>query len=171
MSYKWAIFDLDNCLANDQWRIQYIDWTQSAPDHRYHDYHSLAPFDSPANLDTFRPLARASKIRIAFFTARPAAFRAATGIWLDRNGMRFDALMMRPRGDHRPSMQLKAAHLLSFLKDNSLSPQDDIIGAFDDRQDVVEMYLRQGVGRAAQLSIHDVCAYTPPAGAAPLILL
>ena len=38
---SFIILDLDNCIADDQWRISRINWQHKDPMRRYHDYHSL----------------------------------------------------------------------------------------------------------------------------------
>lgn len=158
---RWAIFDLDNCLADDEWRIGRIAWQHTDLDRRYHDYHSLAPFDAPGarGLRTVQ-WCRDAGARIAVFTARPVLYRAATAEWLARvAGFEPDALLMRNAADRRHSVELKAAQLRDL---HAHWGATQVIAAFDDRPDVVEMYRANGVLSAAVLAIHSTCAYTPP---------
>jgi hypothetical protein len=142
------ILDLDNCISDDGWRIQYIDWSTDDPDERYRKYHDGMKCDKFANahlLDTSQS--------IIIFTSRPERYRSNTENWLAAHNIKFVELCMRPHDDHRPSLQLKA----SFLAVNTRH----ITCAYDDRPDIVEMYRLNGI-QAEVVKIHDICAYTPP---------
>lgn len=154
-----VIFDLDNCLANDAWRIPRIAWHVPNPDLRYQTYHALSPFDEAANTDLVHAWARQG-CSILISTARPSWMRAATLEWMRRK-VRLNpvALFMREHGDHRPSAVLKEEHLergLAWCLD-----RDGLLHAYDDRPDVIAMYRANNI-HATQLSIHSVCAYTAP---------
>lgn len=150
---RYRILDLDNTIANDSWRIPRINW-QLSGDRRYHDYHSLAPFDQLGNAHLLQ-----AEEQILIFTARPVTYRAATEEWLKRNGVQFKHLLMRNKDDVRHSVELKSAQLFWLAEYNVGLSQ--ITSAFDDRQDVVDMYRRAGIN-AQCIRIHDVCAYTHP---------
>lgn len=155
----YALFDIDNCLANDAWRIPRIHWHEADPDLRYATYHALAPFDCAGNLHWARMAMRSGR-KLIFSTARPESHRVPTAEWLQRAlGCETDLLLMRAVGDHRPSVVLKREHLREF-RDRGV-PTNRILQAHDDRPDVVMMYKEHGI-RAAVLSIHSVCAYSPP---------
>lgn len=159
---RFAIFDLDNCLANDAWRIPRIAWDEEDLDARYHAYHTLGAFDSAANRSALHAHVSAAH-RIVISTARPSNLRAATHEWLRRR-LKLEpwALFMRPHGDHRPSVVLKSDHLNGLLRGGVRLHQ--IEHAYDDRPDVVAMYAERGVP-ATVLCVHSVCAYTPPSSA------
>lgn len=160
---RYAIFDLDNCLAHDAWRIPLIAWHEENLDARYRAYHALGAFDAAANHFTLHTHLRASH-RIIISTARPRGLERATRDWLwGRLALLPWALFMRDHGDHRPSVVLKAEHLDAVL--SSGVRIDQIASAYDDRPDVVAMYAERGIP-ATVLSIHDACAYTPPRAAA-----
>lgn len=156
---KIAIWDLDNCLADDRWRIEFIDWAQTNPDKRYDKYHMLCGQDAPGNVSLFAAVsAQATPV---FCTARPECVRGTTVRWLRNNLPQHHAsyaslLLMRATGDHLPSVRLKH-YMLTTLR----AQGHTIAAAFDDREDVVRMYREHGVA-AARLWIHDVCAMTPP---------
>jgi hypothetical protein len=158
MSY--IILDIDNTIANDAWRIPKIDWEHDDPFQRYHRYHSLSPFDEAGNHDLFEDTLH----DIIILTARPVHYYAQTEEWLLRNGVDFSVLLMRDTGDHCHSRELKCRQLRSLETMIGVEPKD-IICAYDDRQDVVDMYRALGVNAVVR-SIHDVCAYTPPKGIA-----
>jgi len=150
-----TIIDLDNCIADDAWRIPRIQWQHSDPDRRYHDYHLLAAFDSCANHDLFE-----GNDNVVILTARPILFKAATEEWLRRNGVRYKHLIMRNNDDHSHSKDLKRAQL-GWMRSHYGVPWSFIAAAYDDREDVVEMYRELGIPGHVR-RIHDVCAYTPP---------
>lgn len=149
------ILDLDNCIADDEWRIPRINWQHEDPFRRYHDYHSLSPFDEVGNADLLK-----TEHGIAIFTARPEHYRALTEEWLRHNDITFKHLLMRNNDDHRHSLQLKREQLDHLRRFHGV-PFCSIIAAYDDRPDVVAMYRAAGI-KAEVRAIHDNCAYTPP---------
>ncbi len=152
------ILDLDNTIADDSWRISRINWQHENPERRYHDYHSLSAWDKPGNVELFSDLR--SDQKIAIFTARPVAYRAITEEWLKRNGVPASILIMRNPEDVRHSKHLKRSHLHWLLAYYDIR-YEDIEAAYDDREDVVEMYREFGI-KAEVKFIHDICAYTNP---------
>jgi hypothetical protein len=104
---------------------------------RFHDYHTLSPFDECKNHHLFKGK------QVVVFTARPVNFRTSTEEWLKRNQVPFVSLMMRNLHDHRSSVDLKREQI-SWLVHEGLSAED-IEHAYDDRPDVVQMYLDAGI--------------------------
>lgn len=154
-----VIVDLDNCIADDAWRIPHIRWQKKDLFERYHNYHLLAGWDQCWHQQLIEP-ARARRERLVVFTARPTAYAAITEEWLRRNNVPFAALIMRNNDDHRPSVDLKRA-MLGWLEELYDIPLRSVVAAYDDRADVVSMYIEQGI--PAQIrAIHGLCAYTPP---------
>lgn len=151
------ILDLDNCISNDEWRIKEIDWQQENPTARYHAYHGLAAFDEPGNTDLFNCLVPHD---IVIFTARPMFYNAPTVEWLKRNGVQFSALFMRENNDHTHSKELKRKFLNTLVHAVGVNP-GEIACAYDDREDVVDMYKKLGIPAEVR-KIHDTCAYTVP---------
>lgn len=151
------ILDLDNCIADDGWRIPFINWATSDMDERYDIYHKLAPWDKPGPM----PVVDIDAYRIAIFTARPVWLRDLTMHWLiELFGRAPEFLLMRNNSDHRPSKFIKREQLSDLIHHHGIAKQQ-IISAYDDRLDVVEMY-RECAIPAAVHAIHDVCAMTPP---------
>ena len=146
------ILDIDNCIADDAWRIPRIDWKQTDPNKRYHDYHLLAPFDRDRNHTLF------TAVQALVLTSRPLAYRAATEEWLYRAGVTVKHLLMRNNSDSRSSVDVKRAQVLwlTSLYDIALS---DIEAAYDDRPDIIAMYTQMGVPNAQVVAIHNVSAY------------
>lgn len=154
---NYVILDLDNCIADDAWRIPKINWQKSNPMERYHDYHSLSGFDRVGNVDLFE---KHSAEKIIIFTARPVLYSAVTQEWLRRSKIDYEYLVMRNNGDHRHSLELKRT-MLGWLPHVYGVDLKEIAAAYDDRPDVVAMYKEEGIP-AFQREIHNVCAYTKP---------
>jgi hypothetical protein len=152
-----VIVDLDNCIADDAWRIPRINWQKANPTERYHDYHSLSGFDELRNEEILQD-SKGSLILV--FTARPVQYRPITEEWLRRRKVPFQHLIMRNNNDHRPSLELKR-HMLHWLPEVYGVRWGSITAAYDDRPDVVEMYLKHGIHSEVR-AVHNVCAYTPP---------
>lgn len=159
---RYCIFDLDNCLSNDIARIPLIDWSQDDPEKRYAAYHAQCGEDDAGNLNVYRRVT-ATHIPV-FLTARPVEVALQTRAWISHwLGVSNPRIMMRNRGDSRPSVDVKRWQL-DQLFDSYGIKLEDIKVAYDDRQDIVDMY--NGFGIVGMLmSIHDVCAYKKPAAA------
>lgn len=152
------ILDLDNCIADDSWRIPRINWQTDNPLWRYHDYHSLSGFDTAHNHELYIN----TRCDIVIFTARPIMYQAITQEWLKRHGVGHAMLMMRDMDDHCHSVELKEKQLHALFANTDVKAAD-IVGAFDDRPDVVQMYRKYGIPADIRF-VHDVCAYTKPKG-------
>lgn len=132
MNKPVIIYDLDSCVSDDRWRLHLL------PD--YDTYHFFCPNDLPANkeiwpknLDEFTPV---------IITARPMKFRAHTEAWLKQNGFLYVDLYMRGDDDMRTSPELKR-DAINQIKLEYFNPE--IIMAYDDRQDVLDMYESLGI--------------------------
>lgn len=146
------IFDLDGCVSDDRRRRSMlpattINQTEGELDYSYYHMglsedpvlpHAMARIQDAQNNAAF----------IFFITARPISLFKESSEWIERNlGLARDLdyqLCMRPLGDTRPSPDLKrdiAKAAIAFAKDHNTH----IIGAFDDRGDVVAMYRACGI--------------------------
>jgi hypothetical protein len=143
------ILDLDNCIADDNWRHKFIREGEPDTDKKFHDYHSLALLDRPGNtilyFREYWPL-KISELNpaIVISTARPEAWRTMTQHWLDINRIEINQLYMRADGDHRPATAIKLDNLKKILSDYGICAQQ-VIGAYDDRPDVIQMYRDAGI--------------------------
>lgn len=151
---NYLILDLDNCIANDGWRIPRIRWSDPHPFRRYHEYHLLAPWDVAGNRDLFE----GREERILIFTSRPVHYRRATEEWLERAGVQVKHLLMRRDTDYRSSAAVKAEQL-RWLPEYYGIELAQITCAYDDREEILRVYRAAGV-RAERRWLHDVCAYT-----------
>lgn len=154
---QYAIFDLDNCLSNDEWRIAHIRFNlPDNTDEKWDAYHQLCAGDNPANQRLVYSAVERG-LRCAFITMRPESVREMTVEWI-RKHLLTDPFMlcMRPDGDHRPSVELKREAALR-LKMNG----HGLVEAYDDRADIVDMYRSLGIMVARVVRIHNRSCHRP----------
>ena len=126
-------------------------------DERYDSYHKLAKFDKMHNKHLLEGR------NVFFLTARPARYLLPTIEWINKQGIKFEySVMMRPEGNLMHSVDLKQMQLTRIITGFRVTASK-IKHAYDDRQDVIDMYLSNGIP-ATRTWIHDVCAYTKPIG-------
>jgi len=139
------IFELDNCLADDRERIPLIDHA-APPERRWNAYHDRCAQDAPVNMHILAAaaaLARAAGGRILFHTGRPEHVRPETEAWLSAHAAWLGKyeLRMRPMAAKiTGSVALKAWQL-----DRARAAGRNPALAFDDRQDIVDMYHNNNV--------------------------
>lgn len=155
MSNKVAIFDIDNCIADDTHRLPLIDYNQRDPVARYEAYHRESHKDEPKNVVVVR-FWFSKADRVAFLTSRPIKFRQMTQEWLAKHIIPNDSsakwsLFMRDNDDLRSSPEVKQAQLERLAGYGCQIP-DDILVAFDDRKDILRMYEQNGIN-AIQMAI------------------
>jgi hypothetical protein len=172
---KVAIFDIDNCIAADSWRASLIDFGTADIDARYHAYHLKLGEDEFKNQTEFYHWANRSDL-VAFITSRPERYRKETQAWLNKNidGLVHAAqfvMLMRADTDKRRSVEVKA-DLLRVLRHKfpEFNFPDDVVAAFDDREDVVAMYQKCGIKTAQVLAIDKVELQEQPASVGSEIL-
>jgi hypothetical protein len=168
---EYAIFDLDNCISNDIDRINSIDWHLSNKDGRYDLYHAALAYDAAANLEAVMAQLNAGR-SLVFLTGRPVKHHVTTCAWIENKlrqhcGYKLHradyTLLMRPDDCYVPAVELKRSMLdtLDFYN----IPRKQVRIAFDDRQDIVDMYIKEGL-IAHVMRIHDLDAHAPPSKAA-----
>ena len=149
------IIDLDNCIADDGWRIPMIgakpEWIEmpSAFDNFY-AYNALSIWDELRNADIL-----CHNGLNAILTARPTIYRSITEMWLRRNNVQWCHMIMRNMDDERRSLDVKRTQVQWLLAFYGLSP-DQIEVAYDDREDIVSMYASEFGMRAEQRAIHSI---------------
>lgn len=151
------IADLDNCIANDEHRIELIRWDEEDPMDRYHEYHSMCIHDEPANLKEL------DGYTVHFFTAQPEIYRNLRVAWLVAHRIRFRTIFFRHRKDYRHSVDVKRQMLWRLKRIKGIEPEH-IALAIDDRQSVINMYQDEFNIPSKLVKIHDTCAYYPPGG-------
>jgi hypothetical protein len=129
---RYAIFDLDGCLSDDRWRRHLIPhWSK---------YHEGITQDKPINIDVLNGTIQ-NGLTPLIITARPIKYRVQTIKWLEQNmpSSFLDTrwrLLMRPKGNDQTS---------KALKEGLVENWEEISVAFDDREEIVEMYKSHGV--------------------------
>lgn len=148
------IFDIDGVLADCSHRLHFIQ--QEPKDWKRFYENSDKDEVILSNKNTLRLLRNAlhgyQTRGILFVTGRSEAYRELTMNWLKtkvwgRFGNFYDdMLFMRKDGDHRPDYVIKKE-----IYENEIKCQYEILGIFEDRTQVVQMW------RALGLTCYQVC--------------
>ena len=133
------IFDLDNTISDDQWRMANIKHKEKNLFEKYDLYHKSSAWDRIENVSLLHQGGE-----VIIFTSRPETYRDITDAWLKKNGVVYDYMFMRPEGNIQGSRVLKAS-LLSRLLALELVDNIEDITAYDDRKDVIDMYKSKGI--------------------------
>ena len=136
-----VIFDLDGTLAIIDKRRE----KATLPNGKI----NWKTFFDPANIEldepnvpvikTFQAM-KAAGYRVGVFSGRDAVSYVETSNWLEKYGVDFDFMRMRPKGSHTPDDVLKKQWL-----DEELSTGEEIMCTFDDRDKVVKMWRENGI--------------------------
>lgn len=147
---RFIVLDLDNCIADDEWRLPSIRWDEADVMKRFDTYHKQAGNDHLANSHLF--ISREHPVLIV--TGRPIRDWALTVRWLQWHRVPYIGLYMRPNEDGGlTAPELKRRLLYRAFEAFSIG-SDHIVCAYDDRRDVIEMYHAEGV-HAEQVYIHE----------------
>jgi hypothetical protein len=154
MIMDYVIFDLDGCISNDGWRKHIIDFkTEEISSGRWQEYHTLCYADAPANLDVVKKHAEEGA-KIIIITGRPERYRDTTKSWLRKAMIREERLLMRGNDDKRRSADVKEDLLMRFIREQINDKEEmNIVAAYDDRQDIIEMYINIGIKNSEILRI------------------
>lgn len=148
---KVAIIDIDNCLADDAWRREFLRPHYEQVGLRpslspWHVYHDLAALDEPGFVHEFEVFMRhAQPYKVFFLTMRPEIYRYSTQHWLQRHHPTLHGtLIMRGIEDERPPVEVKRSMLSHICRQYNFA-LSNIIAAFDDHQEVLRMYNDEGL--------------------------
>ena len=119
-----TIFDLDNCISDDINRHHLLP--------NYAKYHN-ACYKDKLDLTGIQKVPE----KIVIFTGRPELYKYETLGWLRKHDLFPELVLMRPKGNSLSNPSLKREFLLSLIL---LFPLTSIDMAYDDRQDVLDMY-------------------------------
>ncbi|MBW8825858.1 MAG: hypothetical protein JF603_05855 [Acidobacteria bacterium] len=132
-----VVFDLDGVLSDATERQHLLDDRRPGRWQRF--------FAEAGNDSLIEELARLTELIdpamvLVLLTARPTTIRDITVEWLERHGLRWDLLVMRPEGDYMPSPDAKrmAVH---ELRNHGF----DLRLAIDDDRRNVDMFHREGI--------------------------
>ena len=138
---KTVIFDLDGTLALIDKRRALA----AKPDGKI----NWKTFFNPENIILDEPnvpvieMAKMLKKQghsIVIFSGRDSISKVETILWLQKFGVPFDVLKMRPQGTFTPDDTLKQNWLDQLFPDKS-----DVLCVFDDRDKVVKMWRENGL--------------------------
>lgn len=153
-----VICDIDNCISDDRHRRHHIGaGTLTEGRDPYETYNSLCGEDEPCDPNIARVMRTANKhdAELVFITGRPEAQRKATTTWLRKHACQAHPIVfMRPDNCKLPSPALKV-----MLVGKALSSMNAtiaaVVAAFDDREDVLEVYRGMGLAGVTLMSIDD----------------
>jgi hypothetical protein len=130
-----VVVDLDGTVADVRHRLHHI---QGPRRKNWKKFFEAMDRDTPIAGVIERVRELAGQADIIIVTGRPDTYEARSAAWLERHGVPFTRMLMRPAGDHRPDYVTKE-DLLRTL------PVERITLAIDDRAPVCEMYRRYGI--------------------------
>ena len=141
---KYIVFDIDGVLADCSHRLPYIQGEDKDYNKFYSDEEIMK--DKPIlNLDKILfniQCADGSSIDIKFITARNIKSITATAEWLEKYFsimVEEGDILMRPKNDYRPAHEVKKDLIEKHIG------FENILFAFDDDDQVNEMYKKHGV--------------------------
>ena len=149
MTDKWFIFDLDGTLADIEARRQ-LAKDAAKPGKKM----NWDTFFNPSNIGLDKPNYAVIKMAqilaesghmIAIFSGRSQKMAWVTKSWLVKNNVPWCMLKMRPtkgQDAFTPDDQLKQMWLDDFADNVG---KDNILGVFDDRNKVVDMWRKNGL--------------------------
>ena len=133
-----AVFDLDGVLSDAAGRQHFLDGSTGRKDWLAF---FAASSDDPLIEDVHCLLSLLdASLTIVLLTARPTTVREQTLAWLDRYGVRWDLLVMRPERHYQPAVDFKGA-MVKALREAGL----DLRIAFEDDRRNVAMFRDAGV--------------------------
>jgi len=132
-----VVLDLDGVLADARGRQHFL----NGPGRK--DWRGF--FDAAADDPVIEEVVRLTELldgalSIVLLTARPVRIRPLTEEWLERNGVDWHLLVMRPEGDFGPSVEFKR-RTTRHLRERGF----DLRLAFEDDRRNVDMFHEEGV--------------------------
>jgi hypothetical protein len=134
----YAIFDIDGCVSDDRHRRHLLPVNGTCQDD-FEPYHEQCSEDPVMNAGYVQEHERLGH-KIVFLTSRPVKYRAATKEWLAKHFGKEWLLGMRPIANQLASPQVK-----EFLIESTEIEAGQVDMAYDDRQDVLDMYSDHGI--------------------------
>lgn len=133
-----VVFDIDGTLADISERRLHLEG--SSPDwSRFNGGMSTDVPNFPV-VELYKALWDSGRFKLVLTSGRNERFRKFTENWLFWNEVRFDAIYMRADNDGRPDHEIKREFLDRIRQDYG-----EVLFAVDDRQQVVDMWRRNGV--------------------------
>lgn len=138
MNKKVVIFDIDGTLADIEHRRGYV---RSKPKN-WPAFEAGIPNDGrmERTIDTLNDMVKSGDWYIILASGRGEESRLETVKWLKKNLIHYDELLMRPEKDYRRDDIIKQ-EILDDIRSRGMEP----VIVFDDRQQVVDMWRRNGL--------------------------
>jgi len=132
------LFDIDGTLADIEHRRSHLN--KAEPD--WAAFNDEMGEDTPNKpvVDLYKTLWEHSQYELILVTGRNENARALTEQWLAWNEIPFGQMLMRPDKDYRADHLIKEEILGSLLSQGKV-----IVFTVDDRQQVVDMWRRNGI--------------------------
>lgn len=133
------IVDIDGTIADCAHRAIFVNNPEGTKD--WKSFNARMDRDTPKYevLRVIEALA-AQGIAVLLVTGRFEEFRQITVKWLLENKIGYNLMIMRPNGDFRSDHTIKKE-----IYHEHIYPYFDVVGVFDDRDSVVEMWREQGL--------------------------
>lgn len=130
------VFDLDGTLCDVRHRRH---WVASKPQN-WAAFNAAIAHDG-VNVPVFQALRglQSAGNKVILLSGREDSNRGVTEEWLFRHGVEYDELIMRGTKDYRKDSIIKSEFVDELVR------KYNIVGAFDDRQQVVEMWIARGI--------------------------
>ncbi len=161
MNKKIIIFDLDGTLADIRHRRHFVevkdyhdeikpkgwkpDWdafhkacVEDVPNEKIISLYQVLRFNEQFRRSSVPAYSGIPVDNFEIWSGRDESVRKKTAIWLNKYGVIYDKLRMRPHGDHCPDVELKKRWLDEVGKEN-------VLMVFDDRDRLVKMWRDEGI--------------------------
>lgn len=138
MTDKVVIFDLDGTLANIDHRLHFV----KDGNKNWDAFYKACPDDEP--IEAMIELARMcddAGHTIVISSGRSENVREETIAWLEKHGVVYSRLFMRPDNCFTPDQALKKA----WLDEGLFGPKENILFVVEDRDRMVQMWRGQGL--------------------------
>lgn len=128
--------DLDGTLCDDRWRRPAMpDWDA---------YHAGIPEDKPrAAVLNFIEHLDVSIPQLIILTGRPSRYAGPTLAWLEKYGVGYDELLMRPDDDYRSNAELKLSIVQEYIGGQAAVEKHDVL-IIDNNQKVADLLRTEG---------------------------
>ena len=105
------------------------------------DYNKVIDDDLDERVfETIKTITDSGKYKLIVVSGREDICIDDSKDWLKFHGIKYDQIFMRPKNDYRKDNVVKLEIYNNYIKDNY-----NVIGCFDDRQQVVSMWRDQGL--------------------------
>lgn len=129
-----VVVDIDGVIADASHREHHLRGARKDWDAFFGEVSGDAVL--PRGVERVRELSREHEV--VLLTGRPESCRVDTVAWLDRHGVPYSRLLMRPVGDHRPAQLFKRELVMRTGKPN------DVAEIIDDDSRVISALVSAG---------------------------